>query len=80
MQHALRAYFQYRDWLLLESQSLDPKEFGWVYNRSFELTSSNYNLIYWTLFHVTAKLVLQDSNSSFKGSSFGTLLSEYSFF
>ena len=29
MQHALRANFQYRDWLLLESQSLDPREFGW---------------------------------------------------
>ena len=30
IQHALRANFQYRYWLLLESQSLDPREFGWV--------------------------------------------------
>ena len=41
IQHALGAYLQYRDWLLLESQSLDPREFGWVYNGSFEPVGSN---------------------------------------
>ena len=41
MQHALRAYLQYRDWLLLESQSLDSRELGWVYNGSFNLVGSN---------------------------------------
>ena len=29
-QHALRSYLQYRDWALLESQSLDPSQYGWV--------------------------------------------------
>ena len=28
VQHALRAYIQYRDWQLLQSQSLDPREYG----------------------------------------------------
>ena len=28
-EHFLRAYLQYRDWLLLESQSLDPIDYGW---------------------------------------------------
>lgn len=29
-QHALRAYLQTRDWILLKSMSLDPKEYGWM--------------------------------------------------
>ena len=29
-QHALRSYLQYLDWALLESQSLDPSQYGWV--------------------------------------------------
>ena len=28
-QHILRAYLQYRDWLLLESMSIPPTDFGW---------------------------------------------------
>ena len=36
-QHALRSYLQYHDWILLQSQSLDPTEYGWTYNGvSFE--------------------------------------------
>ena len=40
VQHALRAYLQYRDWLLLESQSLDPIEYGWAYTDAFEPVGS----------------------------------------
>lgn len=29
-QHTLRAYLQYRDWAMLESQSLNPLQYGWV--------------------------------------------------
>ena len=29
IQHTLRAYLQYHDWLTLESMSLDPLECGW---------------------------------------------------
>ena len=29
-QHTLRAYLQYRDWAMLESQSLNPSLYGWV--------------------------------------------------
>ena len=28
-QHSLRAYLQSRDWILLQSMSLDPFEYGW---------------------------------------------------
>ena len=28
-EHSLRAYLQYRDWILLETQSLPPIEYGW---------------------------------------------------
>ena len=35
-QHALRAYLQYCDWLLLESQSLNPTDYGWTFTDSFE--------------------------------------------
>ncbi len=29
-QHSLRAYLQTRDWMLLESMSLDPSSYGWI--------------------------------------------------
>lgn len=29
-QHSLRAYLQTQDWLLLQSMSLDPKDYGWT--------------------------------------------------
>ena len=29
-QHALRAYLQTRDWILLESMSLNPSDYGWT--------------------------------------------------
>lgn len=29
-QHALRAYLQTRDWLILKSMSLDPIDYGWI--------------------------------------------------
>ena len=29
-QHTLRSYLQYRDWAMLESQSLNPLQYGWV--------------------------------------------------
>ena len=29
-QHSLRAYLQTRDWLLLQSMSVDPNEYGWT--------------------------------------------------
>ena len=29
-QHALRAYLQTRDWILLQSMSLDPSDYGWT--------------------------------------------------
>ena len=29
-QHTLRSYLQYRDWAILESQSLNPLQYGWV--------------------------------------------------
>ena len=28
--HSLRAYLQTRDWMLLESMSLDPSKYGWM--------------------------------------------------
>ena len=28
-QHCLRAYLQVHDWMLLQTQSLDPTKFGW---------------------------------------------------
>ena len=30
-QHSLRAYLQTRDWLLLQSMSLDPTGYGWTH-------------------------------------------------
>ena len=36
VQHALRAYIQYRDWQLLQSQSLDPREYGSAFTGTFE--------------------------------------------
>ena len=29
-QHSLRAYLQTRDWILLQSMSLDPTNYGWA--------------------------------------------------
>ena len=29
-QHALRAYLQTRDWILLQSMSLNPDDYGWT--------------------------------------------------
>ncbi|KAJ8405288.1 hypothetical protein AAFF_G00322790 [Aldrovandia affinis] len=29
-QHSLRAYLQSRDWMLLQSMSLDPSDYGWM--------------------------------------------------
>lgn len=29
-QHSLRAYLQTRDWILLQSMSLDPSDYGWT--------------------------------------------------
>ena len=29
-QHSLRAYLQTRDWLLLQSMSLNPSDYGWI--------------------------------------------------
>ena len=29
-QHSLRAYLQTRHWLLLQSMSLDPSDYGWM--------------------------------------------------
>jgi len=29
VQHSLRSYLPTRDWMLLQSMSLDPKEYGW---------------------------------------------------
>ncbi|MCP4491100.1 MAG: hypothetical protein GY820_27860 [Gammaproteobacteria bacterium] len=40
IQHALRAYLQYRDWLLLESQSADPRDYGWIFSGTFEPVGS----------------------------------------
>ena len=34
-QHKLRAYLQYKDWLLLESMSIPPTDFGWRYWNEF---------------------------------------------
>ena len=31
IQHSLRAYLQYRDWLMLESQLMNPGEYGWIF-------------------------------------------------
>ena len=40
IQHSLRAYLQYRDWLMLESQSMNPREYGWIFTDSFEPVGS----------------------------------------
>lgn len=40
IQHALRAYLQHRDWLLLESQSAEPREYGWTFSGTFEPVGS----------------------------------------
>lgn len=29
-QHSLRAYLQTRDWILLQSMSLNPRDYGWT--------------------------------------------------
>ncbi len=44
IQHALRAYLQYHDWLLLDSQTLDPTEYGWTYTTTYEPVGSHQSI------------------------------------
>ena len=36
VQHSLRAFLQYRYWLMLESQSFNPRDYGWIFTGAFE--------------------------------------------